>query len=280
MTQQSRGSSDGSGDRISRRKFVTGGLLLVGGSSLIANAKTSASFHDTESAGGTVQINGDPTLNYQITDESENNKAQYTVAYQVEWVTNFDRIEIQIDNNPDGQYSPDSDEAVKFTEYSEEGAVSHSFGGNHAGETFEFVFEVYEQDSQSPIITKITTDVADGEGTDDGDFGDVNSPDLKRISVFDNFQNNKANYTVEYEASDTNFYDALITFDNKTQTNWGDATRTSTDKPIGSVSYSKGGTGGDLYDITVELRKANGITVATQTIKEEKVDGDDTEWIA
>jgi|GEM_PF-3443972 len=264
------------GSDISRRKFVAGSLLLVGGSSMLVDGKTTATFRDSLSASGTVAVDGNPTLNYQIQDESKNNNAEYQIVFQVKWVANFDRIEIDVENQDAQHIAGDT-----FTRSTLEGSISYPGGGNTdggaAGDSYQFSFRVYEEGLSDPVIAEQTTDTADGSGSGEGDFGDANSPQLESFYVTDETLNNNTNYTVEYEVSNTEeFQEVVITFDDA-QNNWADAARTSTSAPTGSVSYSHGGTEGHEYEITVDVKNQNGITVDSGSVVD-VANGDDSEW--
>ncbi|QLH84146.1 hypothetical protein [Halosimplex pelagicum] len=257
---------------VSRRQVLAGSLLFVGGSSQLVNATTSARFSDTESASGTVRVGRSPTLNYQIVDETKNNNAEYAISYQVENVGNFDRIELYLDNNPDGQYNTDlggNGESESYTRTSTEGTISTQSFGGHSGDTFEFIFEVYEVGDSSPVIRKVVTDESgDGSGSEEGEFGNENSTEIEWILVTDDAKNNNGDYAVYYELTKLqNFGQVRVRFVDKDES-WGTVTKTSRNTPNGRVDYTEGGTGGHEFDIIVEVLNQNDIVVDDVTISD------------
>jgi hypothetical protein len=228
-------------------------------------------FQDSGTATGTVGIDDDPTLNYRIDDRTSNNKASYEISYQVEWVVEFDRIDIRIKNTDDTSSTTESFSTA-------EGGTTFTGSGGTNGDTYEFTFWVYKTGQDSPILEKTVSDIADGADTQGGDFGGTTDAKLERIDVRDNTSNNKAAYTVEYEVSnyETDFGEVEVSFDNLSGSN-KDASDTSSDTPTGSVTYSEGGTSGDEYEITVDVRNSNGLIVDSETIPD-TADRTDTQW--
>lgn len=272
-------AGESSGDsHISRRTLIAGGLLTVGGSARLLDSTTVARFRDTETASGTIRVGQTPTLDYRIYDQTKNNNAEFKVAYQVENVDPFDRIEITVDNVPDGQYNPNPGgdaETESFSRTSPEGTVSTSSYGGHSGDTFEFIFTVFEQGTASPVIEKTVTDTADGNDTGDGNFGNKNSAEIEWILVEDDTKSNNGNYTVYYELTNLDNNVGLVRgrFQNGNNS-WATVSDTSTDTPNGTLSYNEGGTGGDPFDIVVEVENENGLIVDEVTISD-VADGND-----
>lgn len=256
---------------ISRRRLLAGGLSLVGLAGL-GLGSTSGRFLDSNGATGTVQIDDDPTLSYTIGDEAQHNKAAYEVQYQVEWVADFDSIEVVVAN------TTDPSDSMTETRTTRSGVVTYQGSGNTAGDTYEFTFTVSDS-AGNVVLQKTDTDTADGKDTQHGETGSVDTPTLEGIDVYDDRTNNKTSYTVSWEVANTaTFQQVTVTFENTTRNNPKVETRTSTD-PTGPVSYAKGGTGGDRYEITVDVYNDEGIVVDSQTVADVS-DGDDTTWTA
>lgn len=258
---------------LSRRRLLACGAALVGTGSAVVPS-TWSRFADTDAAAGTVRIDEDPTLNYTIDDQTQNNKASYEVFYQVEWVSDFDRIEVRVENLDDSNIGPET-----LTGYATEDSLAYPGGGGSDGgaenDTYEFQLSVYDG-AGNVAIQRTTTDVADGDGTSEGDMGNADDPTIESVTVTDTTENQTTNYTVAYElagADDSNFSEVVVTFDDTSNT-WADATRRSSSRPTGSVSYSRGGTQDNTYEITVEVENENGLVVDSTTITD-VADGDD-----
>ncbi|SFR98676.1 hypothetical protein SAMN05216559_2078 [Halomicrobium zhouii] len=261
------------GSGISRRKFVAGSLFLVGGSSMLVDGETTASFRDSLSASGTVAVDGDPTLNYQIQDESKNNNAEYQIAFQVKWVSNFDRIEVEVENIDNPNISGDT-----FTRAELEGTISYprdgGSDGGAMGERYQFTFRVYRQGTNDPIITKQTTDEAGGSGSSSGEFGNTNSPQLDWVLVEDTTKNNNGEYTAYYEVSNLDSFGQVRARFRDTNNSAATNTDLSQDSPTGSLSYNEGGTEGDSFEITIEVENQSGLVVDDVVINDD-ADGSD-----
>jgi len=261
---------------VTRRGFVAGAAACVAGRTL-GDGETAAAFRDEDGVTGTVRVDGDPTLNYQIVDQTANNNAEYEIYTQVEWMSSFDRVEIQVENLDAGHISGET-----LTQNSKEGWKSYPRGGGSdggaAGDTYRFTFRVYETGSSSPVIQKTREDTADGDGQQDGDFSSPNDPKLESVYVTDETQYNNTDYTVEYEVSDyqNGFGEVRVTFDNRAN-DWSDATKSSSSTPTGTVSYAQGGTEDDTYDIVVEVKNENGLTVDSTTVTD-VANGSDSQW--
>lgn len=278
MTDKSGSDQEGPTQKMTRRRLLAGGLVLTGGLSALVDGGTSALFTSSQSATGAVQVDAAPNLNYLISDQTQYTNVAYSVSFQVEWVKNFDRIEIGIENTTDGDHS------ATYTQYSESGTISYPKNGNgdgrDAGDTYEFTFEVYESGASTPVIDKTVTDTADGNDSGEGDFGSTDDPKLERITVTDTTKNTNVEYTVEYEVSNTqNFQSAEITFDGRNGASWDRKTVTKTGSPTGTASYRQGFKNVPTFDIAVEVTNTDGLVVDSHTVTDDP-DGNDTEWTA
>ncbi|MFC7195489.1 hypothetical protein ACFQL4_14005 [Halosimplex aquaticum] len=238
-------------------------------------SETLARFSDTETASGAVRVEREPNLDYQITDNTQYGSVDYQVAYQVEWVSDFDRIEIQVENLDKSYISGET-----FTRANTEGVVSYpssgSDGGAESSDTYRFTFRVYRSGSTDPVIRKVATDNPDGADTGEGDFGNGNSSELEWAFVEDTPDNSGASYDLYYQVVERDeFSNVRIRFKDTTE-NWGTRTRTSENAPNGHVTYSVDGTGGHSFDIAVEVLNQNGLVVDSTEFTD-VADGSDPE---
>lgn len=252
-----------------RRHLLTVGGVLLGGTAVVSET-TSALFADSGNAAGGIDVDDSPTLNYAITDDTQNTNVEYSVAFQVEWVADFDRIEIRIENVDAGHLGPES-----YTEPVEEGTVQYPPGGGSDGgaadDTYEFRFEVYEVGSGTPVITETVTDVADGDGQRKGDMGSTNSPKIDTFTLVDNsdVQTDQTRFTVDYAVDNVAEYDHVeVTFDNL-ENDWSDVTM-SDGLQDSTVDYGpQGGTTEQDYQITLDVVNTNGIVTDSDAITDE-----------
>ncbi len=276
--------------RISRRKFVAWGLLvvallLIGVSAGFVDSGTVAQFSDSRTASGTVVVDGDPTLNYRIVDESANSNAEYQIHYQAEWVTDFKNVTVRVNNTQKSNLNP-----VTYSRPTEQGRVSHPSVDNDGGaynDTYAFNFTVYDT-SGNAVIRKNTTDVAGDGGQGEGDFGNSNSPEIRSFTVIDNGDENQdySKYAVEHTvARFTDSYVVNVTFkDMNTSSPWADDAVTNS-QGNGTVYYAsdnyknrQGGTSGDTYRITVEVVNENGLVVDAANVTDVSADGSNTSY--
>ncbi|RQG92098.1 hypothetical protein [Natrarchaeobius chitinivorans] len=213
-----------------------------------------------------------PGLNYAIIDRTQNSNVEFDVQYQVLDVPDFDRMELFVENVSDG----DRNLNESFTVTDPEGVISYPSSGNDGGaegSTYEFTFEVLDEERGS-VIFEQTTRVADGESDDDDDdFGGDDDPILESFTVTDNtdLQRDQVQFVVEYELSNTeNFGHVEVTFDNQNHS-WSDETVESSDEPTGTVTYpdgggTQGGTSNQPYEISVEVWTESGIPVDSGSV--------------
>ncbi len=257
---------------VSRRRIVAGGAIALGGLAGIGIG-TGALFRDMETASGTVRIDAPYQLNYDIvdnTDDVSGNKASYTIHYQVEWLADFSSLELTVENLTDG--------TTPFSGSSSDEEDSFSFQENNGeGDDYEFTFTVYENGSQYDQQT--VKDTAGGDGPSQGDMGSVDSPTLDNFYVSDTSDqyNNKAAFDVDYLVTNTTDYDYVeVTFDNLDSPNKS-ATETDT-AADGVVSYGpEGSTGGDDFEITVDVVNTNGVVTDSGTVSI-TANGTDASW--
>lgn len=263
---------------ISRRSFVVGGLLAVTGGSHLLNNETLAQFRANVAASGTVKIDDEPTLSYQIIENNPSGKTrdvQYDINYQVEWVQGFQSIDVYVDNDPNDQYDPGADAEDSFTSQSTSGSFSTDTFWKRGGDTFEFIFDITS--SAGDGFQKIVTDTSgDGSGGGDDDFGSANSPEFDWILVDDRTGNNSgAIYDVYYEITNRDEFAEVRTQFKVEDEQWANATDASTDSPIGLTQYQEeGGTDGKSFDIVAEAIDTNGLPTDSVTISD-VADGDD-----
>lgn len=267
------GFSNGAG-LVSRRRVLAAGSMVLGGVGMGSTA-TSALFHDAESATGEISVDDDPTLNYNVVDNSAfsasfRTGARYQIQYQAAWVRSFDRVEIQVENVDDGSVPGDS-----VTETAAEGAVTYPRSGTYddgsQGDTYRFTIEVYSSGDSSPVLSTVVTDDAGGGGTGDGDMGSVDDPTLADYQVTDDSGSIVARYAVDYQlenATANNFSEVAVTFDDLDVSGNPGQTNTSTSRPNGTVSYTQVFTADDNYRLTIEVKNENGIVVDSATVSD------------
>ncbi|AGN01570.1 hypothetical protein L593_08125 [Salinarchaeum sp. Harcht-Bsk1] len=207
----------------------------------------------------TVDVEAGPQLLRHVADQSRNNTAQYTVQFDVNGVSDFDRVEVSFVSRDNNWASGSS------TATTPEGSVSYSEGGA-MGDTYDITIDVYDT-SGSIVLSETVTDVADGSNpSGNDDLGGPNSPELDSFSLQDTTRRNSTDFDLDYEVSNlTNFQEVRVTFENR-DNSWATDTKTDTSAPTGSVSYSAGGTQGDTYEITVAVVNDSGITVDSGSI--------------
>jgi hypothetical protein len=234
-------------------------------------ATGTSSFHASMERQADVEETDEPTLVRSITDETTNNNAAFSIAYQINSPSEFERLELHVENvdTPRGQ-----DLSESFTRENSEGVISYpsrGVDGGAAGDTYEFEFRIYDTDEQL-LLSESAERVADGEddeGDEDSEFGDEDNPRLESATVTDESDTgrNRAQFIVDYEVSNLDeFGEVVVTFDHQ-EHSWSDETLTSESAPIGTVTYpAQGGTVNELYNTTIEVRRKSGLTVDSQTI--------------
>ena len=244
---------------LSRRRVVAGGAMAIGGLAAMGQG-TGALFGDSNPASGTVQIDAPFQLNYVITDNTDNvsgNKASYTINYQVEWLAGFSSLDLTVENLDDG--------TTPFTGSSTSAEDSFSFQENNGnGKEYRFTFTTFENGTQ--YDQQSVTDVAGGSGVSQGDLGSVDSPTLDNFTVTDTSTKNKAAFDVDYLVTNTTDFDrVVVTFTNLDSNNKnGSGQNTAAD---GVVSYGpEGGTGGDEYEITVDVYNTSNVVTDSGTV--------------
>ncbi len=97
----------------------------------------------------------------------------------------------------------------------------------------------------------------------------IEKPLIERLVLYDKSkQYGNANYTLEYEVSNTqNFQELQIRFDDLESDYWGDRTYTNTEAPVGTRDHNEGSFGDD-FEITVEAINKDGDTTDTVTLND------------
>jgi len=276
--------ADDGGSDISRRRFVAGGLVAIGGASVFAEGGTRAQFSDEGSASGSVNIDAPPTLNYFIDEKHPNgnlNHVQYDIYFQVEWVSGFDGLNIYIDNTPNGQYDGGASVQETFLNLGSEGSVSTQTFWSHGGDTFEFIFDV--SSTQGDSFQRVITDDAD-DTNDQGDkseFQTANTPVIDSFTVYDNWDNQGGYYDVEYYVSNTSGFQGETRVRFEAQ-NWNspDASYTEAGASVAHDTISYGPSGGKsrTWNITVEVVKQSGLVVDSETVTDVPGDGNNSSY--
>lgn len=207
-----------------------------------------------------------PDLARLITDTSRNTNASFQIQYEVTGVPGFDRLELDVENRTNGAYGG------SYVLEDDSGVVSYPEGGGDdggaEGDEYDFTFRVYDEGGL--VLEESATEVADGESEDgEDDFGDEDDPVLESFTVVDDSRYTNTAFELTYEVSRLeHFQEVVVTFDD-VDVDWGGAettTKTETDAPTGTVPYEQGGTEGDRYEITVEVRNDDGIVVDSGTV--------------
>lgn len=257
----------------SRRRTLAGCCLLVVASALLVGS-TGAFLFDAETATGSVQVDDDPELSFNLVDRSAFFGARYEIQYQIQWVDDFENVTIHVENLADSTVSE------TFSETEPTGGVVYPSAGTYDdgsyNDTYRFTFEVFEAGSSSPVITRQVTDRADGNGTQDGDFQNVGDPTLDTYTIVDD-SGPFVDYTVEYEvgnATQENFNEVVVTFDNLNVSSHPGSTATNTSEQ-GTISYPLSFVPDDsTYEITIEVRNGDGLVVDSATVVDD-ADGTD-----
>lgn len=260
---------------VTRRRVLAAGAVILGASGRAAG-RTEAYFSALADASGSVQIDDNPAINYVIVDQSGYGGAAYDVIYEVEWVSNFDHIDISVANTSDSTVSGET-----LTASSSTGTLSYPSGGGtdggSLGDIYEFIFEAIDSSGNVVVTAGPVTDEAGGSGTGDGDMGRVDDPTLDSYTITDNSSFLSADYTVDYQLSNVsgaNFSEVVVTFDNLDYDSSG-IQETSTSQPSGSVSYSLSLFGGGSdYTITIDVKNDEGLIVDSATVSD-TADGTD-----
>lgn len=261
--------------KVSRRRVVAGGAITLGGLATLVTS-TDALFQDTENATGTVQIDAPWELNYIIqdnTDDVSGNKASYTIQYQVEWLADFQHLELTVQNTTDGTTPLDTASS------NEEDSFSFS-ENNGAGDTYEFTFKIY--DSNGFLDGHVVTDEAGGDGVSQGDMSSVDSPTIDSFTITDRTgdvgNGKKAAFTVDYTISNYSNADKVTVFFDNLDNDAADATKEGSidNAGSGSVSYetNENKTKGDLYEITVDVYNNSGVITDSES-RQDTADGTD-----
>lgn len=210
---------------------------------------------------------GEPALKTQIRDATRNSNAAFEIAYRVTDVSEFDRVEIDVENVDDANGGP-----TTYREENDAGTLSYGPDGGTAGDTYEFRFRVYDSTGELTELYTETTTVANGESPPGDDLGRDSDPELVEFSVTNDERNTNNRFTVDYEVDNSGgeFQEVRAEFDN-IQRNWADGTKRSTDEPTGTIVYPEpdsyqGGVNGDTYEITVEVYNRDGIPVDSGTV--------------
>lgn len=271
MTGSSEGparrDSSGTDGHLTRRRILAGGCLALGTGGAVVES-TAALFSDADTAAGAVRIDADPALNYNVVDESAfsfsaGTGARYQIQYQVAWIDPFDRLEIQVENVDDGSVAGET-----FTATSREGVVTYPSSGTYddgsQGDAYRITFAAFESGASAPVLERVVTIDAGGDGAGDGEMGDEDDPKLESFSVTDNTGLFVGRYTVDYQlanATDDNFSAVAVTFDSLDFSGNPGRTNTDSSRPSGSVSYSRLGTRGNTFEIRIEVKNENGLVV-------------------
>lgn len=227
------------------------------------------SFHASMDRRADVEEADEPTFKRSITDETRDGNAAFSIAYRVDSMPDFDRLELDVENTSGSWIDGEA-----FVRASSEGRISypsHGSDGGAEGHTYRFTFEVYDADDQ--VVVSETTERVAGEGGDDDDdeFGGEDDPRLESMAVTDDSDpgTDQVQFVIEYEVSNTErFGEVVVTFDNQ-EHSWSDRTATN-ESPTGTVTYpdqgTQGGTSGQEYDITLDVRRESDVTVDSHTI--------------
>lgn len=281
-SERSDTASGGSG--ISRRHFLAGGLLSIGGGSIFVEGNTSATFTDSVSGEGEIRVDGEPSLDYYIAENNHSgnsNHVQFDIQYQVEWVSGFSSLDIYVDNNVDEEYSPGAGGSEAFTGLGEEGVVSTETFYGEGGTEFEFIFDISSSADDS-FTRRITFTSGNGSSAgDQDDFQSPNDPVLDSFTVNDNWNNQGGNYVVEYFVSNTADFQGTVRVRFEAQ-NWnspdGSYTENGSNLSNDSVTYGPGGGKNRTWNIFVEVVSENGVVLDSGEVEDIPKDNQNSTW--
>jgi hypothetical protein len=154
------------------------------------------------------------------------------------------------------------------------GTTAATVSGLSGGMDYDFsVTAVDGAGNESAASNTVTASTSSDSG---GGGGAVS---VQRITLTDTTKWNNCEYSLEYELSSGSGVDHVeVTFADQTNT-WANGTKSSSSTPVGTVSFSAGGTEDDTYEITVEALDGSGSVLVSQTITD-VADGSNTEWTA
>lgn len=251
------------GGGVSRRRFLAGGLLGIGGASILGGTQAFSQVDATratavQTAGDQNALLGvDPVASVQQGDEG------------VDFVTltnNTDRaldVTISLDDPSQGSVSPSATTIASgaSTTITIDVAWDSPIGTN----ALPFSVSATDDASLSISLTR-AVDVKEG-------------PKLNQ-QVFDATQNNNAAYDISYEVTNVSDFDEIgIYVENISSSNIG-TTDYTLQNGQGTVDYppdggSDGGAQGDTYEFRYRVHDANGQISRLDTTVQDIADGDD-----
>lgn len=239
------------------------------------------SFHATMERRADVEEGDGPTLKRNIIDETKDTNAAFTIEYEVESVSDFDRLELDVENTSVGWIDGES-----FVRHSRDGVISYPSQGTDGGaegHTYVFTFRVYDSNDQV-VLSRSAERVAGEESDDDDDgVGGAGDPEIEWFSVEDDSSPQhgtvlEVDYQVVVDDPDR-FGSVRVEFDTDADPggHWADETITA-EGSSGTVTHTRDGTVGSTYEVTVAVKRPSGVTVDSGSVTIESGSNETIDW--
>lgn len=193
-----------------------------------------------------------PTLTWSVDNLSDTSGVSFMLGYEIEPEEVIEEVAIVVDNlaNDDVSESYGSEPPSGVLEYPGDGATDD--GGQ--GDTYGITFEASDQDGQE--ILDRTEEFTAGEEPGDGDLGNEDDPEFEWMYVVDDSSSEHGvDFSVYYQVTNPeNVHSVDVSFDSL-DTVQAPHVETSTQSPVGVVTYQEEGNYDHEYEIQVQVRR-------------------------
>lgn len=217
---------------------------------------------DGETLTQTVTLVEEPVIERVVVqDSTAGGDVVYDVEYEVGNTANFQEARIEFDN------LGGSNEWADQTETSTDSPIGTVNYDQFPGDNQVYNITVDLIDDNGDTSNSVTlNDEADGQNTFyPSDLGTgPNTPNLESYDIIDSTSDTgSTQFDVSYTVNNTENYDQTQVVFNNLENDWSDETFTST-QTSDSFTYDRW-TGGDTYNITIDVYSTDGIVVDSQT---------------